>query len=318
MSKHPIIVLEGGDGCGKTTLAERLCDYVGAHYMHLTYRFKDRMNCYHGGALKMALLRAEHQPVVIDRWWPSELAYANAYRGGSKWPLMYRHLHRVALRHGVSYVMCLPEDRDHYLKHFNRLKGEREEMYDEGMDRVYAQFKNIRTCMAEDLVPSVSTYDMFQQGHDLDSVVQYVLETAEDERALLPDYAKDINFHNLSGSPARAKVLVVGDGRDHNFEKTHGPFSDYDAKHGLRWSAALETAGVSEPDICYVDVGHPDEATTVRAIREISRTTKVVALGESVHESLLALDVMVADVLLHPRNWGPDHRNDHLNIWRAF
>lgn len=317
MSKHPIIVLEGGDGCGKTTLAEKLCDYVGGHYIHLTYRFRDGMYRYHGAALKMALLRAEHQPVVIDRWWPTELAYASAYRGGSKWPLMYRHLHRVALRHGVSYVFCLPEDRRHYLKHFDTLRTQREEMYDTGMGRVYDEFVGIRCSMEDDKVPAVSTYDMFQQGHDMDAVVQSVLETAEDERALLPDFAKDLSFDNLSGSPARAKVLVVDDGQDFP-GKSHGPFTNYDSKYGLRWSRALDKTNTSEVDLCYVSLGHHDEETTIRAIREISRTTKVVALGEAAEEAVSKLGVLVSDVLLHPRDWGRDDRSDHMHLWRAF
>lgn len=322
MSKHPIIVVEGPDGVGKSTLAEKICDYVGGHYMHLTYRFRDKMHCYHGAALKMALLRAEHQPVVIDRWWCSELVYAAAYRGGSKWPLMYRHMQRAGSRHGVSYVFCLPEDRDHYLAHYNVLKGKREEMYDEGMNRVYDEFLTVLGDVHGDSVPGVSTYDMFQQGKDLDGVVQYVLETAEDERAKLPDFAKDLSFHNLSGSPARAKTLVVSDmpacQRFDGVSRGHGPFANYDPRDGLRWSQAMERAGVVESDLCYVDLGHPDEERTLQAVREIARTCNVVALGEAAHEALVKLDVLVSDVLIHPCDWGPDHRNDHLNLWRAF
>lgn len=322
MSKHPVIVVEGPDGVGKSTLAEKICDYVGGHYVHLTYRFKDKMNCYHGAALKAALLRAEHQPVVIDRWWCSELVYAAAYRGGSRWPLMYRHFQRASSRHGVSYVFCLPEDREHYLAHYNVLKGQREEMYDSGMERVYDEFVRVRQDMLADQVPAVSTYDMFQQGHDMDAVVQYVLETAEDERALLPDFAKDLSFHNLSGSPVRAKVLVVGDmpasERFEGLVRGHGPFTNYDRRDGLRWSEALDRTDVRETDLCYVDLGHPDEARTIQAIREVARTTKVVALGEVAHEALVKLGVLVSDVLIHPYDWGPDRRVDHMHIWRAF
>ena len=112
MSKYPIIVLEGPDGSGKTTLAKMLVDEYGFAYRHLTYRFKDRMHLYHWAALELCLKDAETGPVVLDRWWPSEIVYADVFRGGSKWPLWPRMLDRVALKHGVTYVWCIPSNEE--------------------------------------------------------------------------------------------------------------------------------------------------------------------------------------------------------------
>ena len=40
---YPIIVLEGPDGSGKTTLARHLVELLGAEYLHLTYRWPTKM-----------------------------------------------------------------------------------------------------------------------------------------------------------------------------------------------------------------------------------------------------------------------------------
>lgn len=80
-----VIIFEGPDGCGKTTLARAVRDALGAVYTHhgpypaLT----------HGCELVPVYLRSvapalqDHNHVVLDRCWISELPYGLAYRNGS-------------------------------------------------------------------------------------------------------------------------------------------------------------------------------------------------------------------------------------------
>lgn len=189
-SRYPIIVLEGPDGAGKTTLANALQEYLGARYMHLTYRFRDKMHLYHGAAIRICAHWAQHQPVILDRWWPSEIVYADAYRGGSKFAKYHLLLEHIANHIGVVYVFCIPGDRDRYLKHFNELKGKRTEMYDEGMERVYDgfqfAFKNYFG-----IKENVVTYDMYRNYNDnevsrgivMREICQKILEFTEDYRS---------------------------------------------------------------------------------------------------------------------------------------
>ena len=189
-SNYPIFVLDGPDGTGKTTLARGLQEYLGARYIHLTYRFKDKMHLYHGAAIRLAARLAEKQPVILDRWWPSEIVYADAYSGGSKFMRHYFLLEHIANMLGVTYVFCLPYDRERYLEHYDKLKDEREEMYDEGLNRVYdgyIQLMNEFFSFKENVI----RYDMFKYYQEnevsreviLRQICQNILEFAEETRA---------------------------------------------------------------------------------------------------------------------------------------
>lgn len=188
-SNYPIFVLEGPDGSGKSTLAMALKQYLGARYIHLTYRFKDKMHLYHGAAIRLAARLAENQPVILDRHWPSEIVYADAYRGGSKFTKHYFLLEYVAQQLGVTYVICLPNDRERYLRHYEELKGQRQEMFDEGLNRVYDGYEwllNNYLMYRE----NVMRYDMFKNYQDnsvsreiiLRHICQNILEFAEEHR----------------------------------------------------------------------------------------------------------------------------------------
>lgn len=191
-SKYPIFVLEGPDGAGKTSLAKNLQEYLGARYIHLTYRFSDKMHLYHGAAFRLCRRLAETQPVVLDRWWPSEIIYSDVYRGGSKFAKYSLLFEFLASRAGVTYVMCLPEDRERYLTHFHELKAEREEMYDDRLDQVYDEYMTMYRHFLS-LKDNVCHYDLFknfqmnENSRDLilKTISQNVLEFAEDHRSSL-------------------------------------------------------------------------------------------------------------------------------------
>ena len=194
-SKYPIFVLEGPDGVGKTTLALELQQYLGARYIHLTYRFKNKMHKYHYAAIRLAAHLSQHQPVVIDRWWPTEIVYADVYRGGSPFTKHYFKLEHIATQMGVTYVVCLPEDRERYLGHFDDLRSTRtlQELVrdpDGNLGNLYDEYsKFYKSYFA--LKENVCHYDIFKNFNDNDvsrgivmrSICQNILEFAEDHRS---------------------------------------------------------------------------------------------------------------------------------------
>tara|TARA_R100000084_G_scaffold83769_1_gene39275 strand:+ start:382 stop:570 length:189 start_codon:yes stop_codon:yes gene_type:complete len=57
-----IIVLDGPDAVGKTTLAKKIQERVpNTRYMHLTYRWKDKIFDYHTGAIHLAASGLNYQ-----------------------------------------------------------------------------------------------------------------------------------------------------------------------------------------------------------------------------------------------------------------
>lgn len=138
-ANNPIIILEGPDGSGKTTLAKS----IGGHYLHATHRFKGRMVLYHLALFKKAVELSQTDIVVIDRWRLSELVYGSVFRNGEEEPDMTEAMFALAGTQAVTHVMCLPEERGRYLFEFERLRRTREEKY-EAMQAVYDKYAEMQ------------------------------------------------------------------------------------------------------------------------------------------------------------------------------
>jgi hypothetical protein len=202
-----IIVLDGPDGSGKTTLANYLKEHHGARVLHLTYRWKDRMPLYHYAAIKWAIKHSQNQLVVLDRWWMSEVCYANAYRGGSKWPTMGRGLDRVLLKHAGLYVYCLPENPRDHLNAYEALKMTRDELFDDITPAVIEYHKlwdKVKTW------PHVVRYDYQTQGKDLPTFVDGVFAKLAELQADQWPEALTLSKDYL-GNLGTAKYLVVSE-----------------------------------------------------------------------------------------------------------
>lgn len=291
MSKHPIIVIEGPDGVGKTTLADKLCKELGAHYLHLTYRWPTKMFDYHTAALFFALKKAETQPVIIDRWWPSEVAYANVYRGGSKWPYAHRMFEKAALRHNFTYVFCLPQDRQRYVEHFERLKNEREEMYSSNMGEVYDEYVKTYKELAWHR-EGVYRYDFMTQGHDMKSVVQNIIEASEDIRTSTPRFLGDNTFMNFSGNMISARHIFVGDEPNTKTRREVWPFFEY-GNCSLFMAEALEKAAIPESHVAFINANHPDQLNTERFLIYLDAHApgNFIAMGGEAKKKLIGLGI---------------------------
>ena len=156
----PAIVIEGPDGSGKTTLGEKLSKAFGLDYIHLTY-LKDPEAMHK--QFKDASDRMRNGNVVIDRFILSNSVYPGH--------MVLHSSHFLGnlvqgIRAGrVFHITCLPEDKELYLKEFEKLCSSRDELYTsvDLMSKIYDDFKkeDAELWRMTGLSPSVMHYDRF-------------------------------------------------------------------------------------------------------------------------------------------------------------
>jgi len=117
MTTPDLIILEGPDCSGKSTLAIELCHYLKAHYIHSSYTPGMNVMEYHTNRVDEALEYLQDGPVVIDRLYPSEMVYGRFFRGNiydepstdeHPWGTKYlKHHNRLEAANAV-HIYCIP------------------------------------------------------------------------------------------------------------------------------------------------------------------------------------------------------------------
>lgn len=102
-----MIIIEGPDLAGKTTLCKELVKRIpGSIYQHLS-RLPEDFDVYHG---HVGLMPMGHPRVIQDRLYMSEVAYGNVCRGSTKIDTeTYRLLDAHARLVGAVHVLLLPD-----------------------------------------------------------------------------------------------------------------------------------------------------------------------------------------------------------------
>lgn len=288
-----IIVLDGPDGTGKTTLAERMCKLLDAEYLHLTYRWKERIFDYHTVALRYAARR--QKPIIIDRWWPSEAIYAKAFRDGSDWPLQGRMCDRIAKKFGVIYVYCLPDDVQSAVANHTKLKQQREEMYDdiEAVADLYLKLWNGESTHEDkgqyiDQVirtgglwnsPDTVKYSISEWGHCMDLFIERVQALSIAWRTMqLPDLLEFKNW-NMTGHAACSDYLIVSDRVKSKYREMHWPCYDYN--DSLILTEAIHRLNLPEDLFMYACAQNHDGSPNMLIDRLLEKyDKKIITLGK--------------------------------------
>lgn len=295
---HPIYILEGPDGSGKTTLAKSLVEQFGAHYMHLTYRFPNRMFTYHTAALEMAIRQAKTQPVIIDRWWPSINIYDDEFRGKRSFPLAGRMLDRAGMANGVIYVACMPGDMEQFVRDFEKRKAEGGEMYETvgGVHERYVDWWSTMTDRAD-----MITYDRFTDGIDMMEFGRRLrAKFVEVNARINPEVWQNRQFGGNFHQGAR-KYFIVGERSNPKGRHEVWPF--FDNGYSSFWvTNVLEQAGISEYDLQWANAidtsGWGQPALLKKVINRYGPHT-VLALGGKAEKVLWSAGIK-CDKLPHP------------------
>jgi len=309
-----IFVLDGPDGVGKTTLAKRITERLGCKYLHLGYRWKDKINLYHDAAIRRCAKQQES--IVLDRWWPSEAVYAKAYRGGSPWPMYGRMAERVAKRLCVVYVYCLPDNVQEAVSRHDELKQEREEMYDDisTVARLYLDLWHgnrnhldqgsyidqlILNGGVKDQLNCVR-YSISQWGHVLDLFIDRLIETALDLIEMQYQPALNYSEWNVLGHLAQAKYLFVGDRVNPKYREMFWPFYEY-GNSSLFLTETLHKINYKEEWGMWCNAFNHDGSLNLN-VRQIAmqKPLKIITLGRVATEMVLGQGLDVYKEAPHP------------------
>lgn len=166
--RKKLFIIDGPDGAGKTTLAEKLSDIYNIPIYHLTY-YKDKVEHQRqfDRATRMIIewCKSPDEGFILDRYILSELAYQAVYRPDE--PLiedaqnMLEVMEHRATLGDIEIIIALPEDKERWLEHFKKLEESREEMYSsEKISQVYDEYYKHWKKMRYNR--NVTRYDLFE------------------------------------------------------------------------------------------------------------------------------------------------------------
>lgn len=133
-----IYVIEGADGTGKSTLAEKIAQKLNGQVIHCIYRSDIDMYQYHSMVMHFAISLGI--PVILDRWAPSENVYGSVFRNGESYDvdgLIQFFLDRAPGR--IKWVYCTNKN---VVENHKRNMQQRHELYDDMtlIDDAYDRF----------------------------------------------------------------------------------------------------------------------------------------------------------------------------------
>lgn len=308
-----IIVLDGPDCSGKTTLAEMIVAKTNGLHFHQIYRWKDRMFTYHTAALHRAIEAAEDRVVVLDRLWMSEAIYGAVYRQGTKWPHEGRMMDRVIRKHGGIYIICSGTPENIGRRHAE-MKLKRPEQFSENMQLIAEKFnqmyfgnRNIQNpadysdhlakiggmVMRDDTLH----YSIESEGQNLELFLQVVMESLEEWRMKQYQPALRAVDHNILGHLEHAEFLMVGDEVNPKSNKLRWPFYDY-GHSSLYLSENLHKIGFDETKAMWTNANNsPDH---IKSLLD-EKPLKVIALGYRAEDTLTDHGVTLHDSVPHPQ-----------------
>lgn len=281
-----IIILDGPDASGKTTLQEHLVKHYGAIPIHLTYN-KDvasRMFDYQTENMLKAIELSQDNLVVVDRHWISEKIYAKVFRGGSPWPMMGQMMDRVWRKHAAIYVMCLPLNYDTGIKRHKENIDASHPYDDVKFQELLAEYYDFAVDFA--LRKDVVQYCLETHGQHLDDFCNYVIGRVDNWRYHQYRKALSTDDQSILGHAYDAKFLFVGERvnkKDNYFE---WPFYEH-RNASLFLTECLAKIEAPETNIMWANVRTGD-GTLNPHIQHLAleKRLKVVAFGDAAAKTL--------------------------------
>jgi len=298
-----IIVIDGPDGSGKTTLANELIKKLGATYIHATFKKGWNIFNYHTKILYKAVLHIlkNKKPVIIDRLWLSEAIYAEIYRGGSAWPLQGRFFERIINRFGGINITVTTGNMLAYISQFKKLCNTRHEMFTSDYGRV-AELYNQVYYGKKGVITNNEYLNYYLNNGGIDTCVNsynYEFGTSVEEHVknicnILPrlqtsETFKELSNFNFAGSLKYSTVLLVGDVPNMNgIKKPLWPFWYY-GNSSLFLAKVINDTTLPEISLAYVDINYKNGVETTKRWLSyksyLGQISKVICMGNEAEKT---------------------------------
>lgn len=259
----PLIILEGADGAGKTTLMRSLVSHYG--YIEVMAREStldqtDEEMCH---KLSYAINRAaKGEYVVLDRCWISEAIYSRQVRKREPriHPFQARMLERLALSAEVKIIICDPGEavarsnfmgRNEYIKDVNQWCA------------VHTEYLSPQKYTS---IPTVR-YD-------------YLRETSLKDLCDPDTFVGGLQVENIYGNPDANTLVIVND----KYEGATVPCINWGWDSvSARITRNFERAGVSEFELAWLNMPATD---TLEMTIEDMLPDYIVCIGDNVAETV--------------------------------
>lgn len=260
-----IIILEGCDRCGKTTIANKLHDEHGFEIVKFSQPKKDPYI-----EAQEKLKKAIGKNVVLDRSWYGELVYGPLYRGESQladWQV--RNLELRAMSLGSLIIYC--HDSIKNIK--QRFKEDNETFAKPEL--IGKMLESYKIVMNNSRFPVIK----HQIGTKYDLTKGLILE--EIVRQLSYVEPKTI-FKTAIGNQLNPKLILIGDKRNQNqpYKAVQQPFDVGPASEFLFKS--LEQAKIDLNYVLLVNQASPELPRIIKSFPDASW----LALGDNAHRTL--------------------------------
>jgi len=326
-----IIVIEGADGAGKTTLARALMRHSTGHAQYIHATRPEKQWPYATDLLHQAVdneLRGCH--TILDRHWVSDnIYYTIDPNEEARSGIHVRRQDSVLGRFGAYYILCAP-DAMLLMNEYTKLEQQRPEMWGkkyEGMFRVMQKYRFLWFGLpgepgnqyTDQMIshdpwtkrPLTMLYDRFNVN-DIEQWARSAWQRMSFETQPFIDadpvrnLIADDEVLNLSGSLLTCQALLVGERAGRIKAPMHWPF--YSNKGSSAYlTSSLHEANIWERDVALVNAYSTVNMSTkplevcLRWLKAHRPEVKVIALGKEATYALDALGHTNYVMIPHPQ-----------------
>lgn len=299
-----IIILEGADASGKTTLAKTIIASNGGE-KHCSY--------YHSGIepdlwslaknfIIAAVAESNHKLVILDRSWISECCYGPIFRNECQFPTAARSLDRLLLKHAAVTVLCVIEDQKWHLNDFECLKLERSEAFKDiepvvnwYFDLAYGNMARPATNYAETFIARGDLHnrpDFLLYDRTKTSALSQAKKTIKRLKAFRDEQCKTLlkaAEFSAVGHSYYSSVVFIGD----NFSDADEPwpfFFSENNKVGKFFNKAMQAISFNEADAMYLDMSRENSGLIAKELRNMGKS--FIALSQGAYKFCSKNDII--------------------------